>query len=339
MKIINKLFIKAKPDPIKEYFKKIIVLYFKHFQKMPSNQWLIEKLNNRFSDSEISTKIQELINEKFLLYQNGIYLLNPQKNIKIIKKGKTETSKLLNKWIHILRYCLLAIGIGAAYMSIFYSYRWLLDFLDSGRAFLLSFIMVVFAIGAFELILFFRQRKLYYLVFVFSILWIIVTFFSMISTVAGQYNARMEAINNRYQNEQIHNKYSQEKESYSEQEKELKEKLDILKQDIFRYQGLLTKYDSPDKIKAEKREYNSLQWYYRFTERKMKEIENKLSGIRNLKLSQKEEKRGSPDFYLWLAGMWGLRPEKIQFWLSIFPAIFIDLIAPLSFAVVMFVEE
>jgi hypothetical protein len=324
-----------------EYLKKIILLHDKKRNRFPKIAWLLKKTGH--DRKTLNKQLKILINEEMLIYENNRLSLNPERAFKIVRpkdklKKIREISSDSKKWFEILRYVLLFIGVGAVYMSIHYSYLWLVSFLHPARAFLLAFILVAFAVSAFELIVFFYQSFKISLVTIFSVLWLIVTVFSMTSTVAGQYNSRIADLDKRYnQDSSIKNEDSKMRE-YQEQKLEYKETLQDLREDSQNIQKLLAYYDSPEKIEANRRMYNQLQWKYNKIQRQIEITTKRLEKLRSNK-KYKFIKKNAPDFYVWISDLWGWRPEMVQFFMSVFPAIFIDLISPLSFAVVMFVRS
>jgi hypothetical protein len=350
-----------KIDDNKEYLKNIILRFFKKKKSVPSIGWTYKAIGEKrnITLNEINVLYAQLLADGFLLLKKNDIVLNPNKNYAtknldsdvvtgIIHKRKDkkkekefvqENEPIRKKqawWRYVFIFILSLIGIGAAYMSIDYSYVWLLDFLTPFKAALLATIMVLFAISSFDLIILFKQKKKYLFFIVFIFLWIIVTFFSMVSTVAGQYNVRMEDLQKRYKIENRANYAEQKRLEYMNRKIDLREKLSALKNDNKYYQGLLFQYDSPEKIQQHKKMYNYLQKHARQTRWRINKTMTRINAVEN---NDKYIGNKKPvDFYVWMSLLTELTPEMIQFLLSVFPAIFIDLIAPLSFAVVMFVR-
>jgi hypothetical protein len=300
------------------------------------------KIDNPITKNEIVPPTNNDKNKKPLFNFKKISLPNKIKIPKLpkLKNHITEDTTITNAWIKPLKILLLIIGTGATYMSIYYSYKWLLDFLDPVRAFMLALIMVIFAVVSFELIILFRQRKQYLLVAVFSILWLIVTSFSMTSTIAGQYNSRIEKLNSRYEKESELQISSRKNNEYEEQKKEYQDNLKMMKEDFNQVQILLSQYKTKEEIVEGGKIYNRLFWRSRKVKSDMNKVIKQLRKLRleNKNTSNKLIKKNAPDFYVWISMLFHYSPLLIQFWLSVFPALFIDIIAPLSFAIVMFIK-
>lgn len=312
-----------------EITKKLCRLYYEKYGKIPGLSWLEKRTN--IESNRLLKIVEHLKRKNFFIVEDGKIVLNNT------KKSYRKQFFKKNNWFVLLRYILLLVGVGAIYMSIYYSHNWLLDFLNPIRAFILAFIMVAFAVSSFELIVFFKQKKKYFLVCVFSFLWCIVTFFSMISTIAGQYNARITKLNKRYKEEKLITENNLKQMQYEEQKEDYREKKEMLNSDIKQLQSILYQYKKED-IEKNKKQYNSFRYKYNKSKRELNKLLSEIKRFRN-KRKIKIIQKSPPDFYLWISQIFGWAPEMIQFWLSIFPAIFIDLIAPISIAIVMFTKK
>lgn len=337
-----------------KYINKLIFFYYKRTGKEPDFSYVEndEKIKRaKFATDNLKKKfneqlklVKEQLKKEKALEQKEVILKTLQKNfqsvknkIPEIKNNSLKTLKVENTYllINYLRYVLLVIGFGAIYMSVYYSYEWLNDFLSPFKAAMLASIMVMFAVSAFELIILFRKEKKYYLVILFSFLWFIVTIFSMISTVAGQYNVRIADLTERYQNQSLKEKQVQDKIDYKEQKAELRSTLADLRKDNNYYQKQLNRIN----IKENEKQYRYLSWNLRRVQNRIEKILKELDSLRTSGKFEKVIHKRPPDFYLWVASLFGWKPDMIQFWLSVFPAVFIDLVAPISVAVFMFVKK
>ena len=84
---------------------------------------------------------------------------------------------------------------------------------------------------------------------------------------------------------------------------------------------------------------------------KIEGIQVRLKNVREKKLLLLEQSRETAgivegteelvyaSFYVWLGIMLKVKPMLVQFWLSVFPAIFIDVIAPLSISISLFLNN
>ena len=110
-----------------------------------------------------------------------------------------------------------------------------------------------------------------------------------------------------------------------------------MRADLKRFDILLSEYDTTEKIENNKDLYTSIQRKYNYTRNQIKVLTWRLKKLRDNK-DYKIIKENPPDFYIWISRIWDWEPGMVQFWLSVFPALFIDIISCVSIAVVMFVK-
>lgn len=253
----------------------------------------------------------------------------------------------------ILRGIMIFIGIGAIIISDYYTTIWLMEFLHISLAILLSTLMILFSVGVFEVILVLRENKQFVIISMCVFLWLVVVCFSMMSTVAGQYNKRIININ---QNIINNSATIIDKEGYDlliKEEKEIEEKIREKKEEKKPFISLMSDYET-----IEDREKDKFLYWDAYE--KIKQINIDIENLNNeLKLKRKEikdyyenkkqkgETIGATDktqiqnksFYEWIASIFKIDSQYIEFWLSIFPAIFVDIIAPFAIAIGMFLKR
>lgn len=258
--------------------------------------------------------------------------------------------------IYIIQFFMAIIGIGASIISVYYTTIWLLEFLPWAFALLLSGIMVGFSVSAFEtVILFFTglvtTNKTVKLVVAsgFILLWVIVSFFSIISTVAGQYNRHVANLR-----DQAKMGISTGRAQWNiVQERKIDLQKRIIEQ---REQMTVLNKVLSGMSDVESRKANNAIWYetqYRIQKlgEKMSTTSTELDKIRDEESKQIEESKktgallslsdpkGIPDFYSWMSNVTGIVKDKVQFWMSLFPAVFVDIIAPVALAVALFLRR
>jgi hypothetical protein len=244
------------------------------------------------------------------------------------------------------------IGIGASAMSCFYTMIWLKEFLPDFLAFFLSFLMVIFAVLSFQTVLLIHKnynRARLFLIPIFSFLWLVVTIFSMGSTIAGQYNARYQetvqtiAANDSLASNKIQLQLAVEEISSIE--------LEIAARQRDR-DSMLSTLEKITEMSIEDQQENAK--LYNDTWARMNAINGRLNQLNNdLQTARSQyrnlvqqnasvltitETQNVRNFYTWISGVLHVNQDQIQFWSSIFPAIFIDIIAPLGIAVALFLH-
>ena len=274
--------------------------------------------------------------------QDSTYLEN-----RIVDDGLTIKS---------IRVIMGVIGIGASAISIYYTAIWLFEFLPFFFAILLSTIMVGFSISTFEIIVLIFSGNIlkskyakWSVSVIFSVLWIIVSTFSIISTVAGQYNKYVSGLQ-----EQTRNGVSTGIASWGiiqERKRELQMRLSEYREQVLSLNKIISGLSN-----VEKRQENSGIWgetQYRLSKanKEMNKISDELEKVRTEEKKQLEESRqhgvsltinegsGLPDFYGWFAKVVNVHKDRAQFLMSLFPAIFVDIISPIGIAIALFLRK
>ena len=258
--------------------------------------------------------------------------------------------------ITAIRIAFLVIAFFASVLSAFYTYKWAVKYNPVPIALLLSLTVVFFSVIAFEVVLLFwnnvkrvpdkkgiikMKRPQAGLAILFFVVWLIAMAFSMTSTVAGLYNRRVDVQQEALQKNsagiykeiqwKLYNK------SGTADETALSDKTDEYR--IFKKAWL--KSDQS----ATNRQYRDMKR----TEKEMQIIQTSIGITTKQQLSfiTKQTNPGVtmensiiiPTFYEWLSKIFkGASSDLIEFVLSLFPALFIDIIAPLALAVSMFLK-
>lgn len=282
------------------------------------------------------------------------------KKIETVEKKKKnkkleERMALYGMPVYIIQVLMGIIGSGAAVISIYYTSIWLIEFLPFGLALLLSSIMVGFSVSAFEAIILFLSGQVtksriskMSIVSGMAVLWIIVTFFSIMSTVAGQYNKHVSNLK-----VEAKSGVSTGKIRWSllkERKHDIRKRLSEYRQQTSVLNKIISGMDD-----VESRLKNSGLWYesqykLRKANKQISALSKKMGVVRKeeralLKESRKEgillsnSKKDIPNFYGWLAKILGVAEDKVQFIMSLFPAIFVDLIAPVGIAMSLFLRN
>lgn len=264
------------------------------------------------------------------------------------KKGKKKKKDRPDILLIVIRIVMAIIGMGASWLSMYYTRIWLLEFLPASLASLLSSIMILFSVAAFEtLLIFWANRKMFPIV-IFSFVWVVVLVFSVMSTIAGQYNARVtkrEEITIE-RTEITHARLTLE--SYDSEEKELLESLAEKRIELKASQVLFSQFDTLEQRKEDWRFYWNTKRAMNDSTLQIEKLQAQIKEVRETKrqlLKQSQQSAGIvqeteelvyASFYVWLSEVLKAKPMMIQFWLSIFPAVFIDIIAPLSISISLF---
>ncbi len=247
------------------------------------------------------------------------------------------------------------IGTGAVIISMYYTSIWLLEFLPWVFAFILAAIMVGFSVLAFEAVILFLSGRAtshwtrWAVATSFVLLWIIVTVFSITSTIAGQYNRH------------VHNQDQQTREgrreraaqvrwaSLQERKQELAQRSAEKRAQIAQLSRISSGVVDLQTRAAHGGTFADTQWRIQKAEKELDGLSGDLEKIRaeesallkdHPDANAKTSAGGSlPDFYTWVAGVLKASRDHVQFWMSLFPAVFVDVIAPTAIAVALFLRK
>jgi hypothetical protein len=251
--------------------------------------------------------------------------------------------------IVVLRLVMTLIVLGAVSLSIYYTAIWLMDFLPAFLAIVLSSVMVLFSCMAFEIVILLGRSRQKILASVFLVLWAVVLIFSMVSTVAGQYNQRIhnEVVATARGSEMTYKRTLYE--SYQAEEKNLQKQIEDKMEQRTSYQKLLSQFDTLEKQQEDRKIFNDLTWRIAVVDREVQRLNGQLSSVREKERSSlegetqegliRETVSENQSFYVWIGTVFNVSPIHVEFWLSVFPAVFIDIIAPFALAFVLFVQK
>lgn len=330
-------------DRIKDYIKR----YHHNHGRVPKQNMIQNKFE--LNSYQLKNYIKILTNSGFLKQNWAHYKFDSKaEKMRIIKEKRKNDVIIIS-----LRIIMLIIGIGAIILSIYYTAIWLCEFLHPVLAYLLSTIMVAFSVGVFEVIFVFRENKQYLFTLPFIFLWIVVLCFSMVSTIAGQYNQRMENMNEEMIEDSSNILDRKGYEILLDEEKELEDRIQEKKKELTPFESIMSDFKT-----IKDREEN--KWLYWNTHEKIKGINKEIDKLRNDLIVKRDEIKSyyekkkqegkeveaieetvekKVSFYVWISSILSIEAKYIEFWLSVFPAVFVDIIAPLGVAVSMFLKR
>jgi ABC-type multidrug transport system fused ATPase/permease subunit len=310
--------------------------YFSQYGKLPSLAYISTKLN--ISTKSASEAIQRLKSQKVIIKDpKGNYYVPKAEDFdpEILKDAKQK----IDFTLIMIRIIMGLVGAGAAIMSIYYTTVFLCEFLPFGLALLSSSIMIVVSVLSIDIIIILREGKYPgYWLFIAGFCWFIVLTFSIFSTVIGQYNTRH--VNNT-KIEKVVSRDAVTWEVIEEQEQNIKDEITSLEETLE-----VARENYSKMLEREER-----NWYFFDARNKVKEQEEAITLKRNeLKKLQADkmtfieegrnyEKIAKHDFYEWFGGVSGIGAEMTAFSISVLPAVFFDIIAPLALAVSMFLKR
>jgi len=313
--------------------------YFEIKNILPPVKTITRKLN--LSEPELYTMILQLENMgnfERKIYQTYIKKTRDYKESKNVKKLIPEIKALK---LLFLKSVIFIIGCISLFLSIYFTYLWFINILTPVKSFFLSTAMVGFSVTAFEIIILFRRNKQTVFAVLFSILWFVVLCFSMSTSLSGQLNLEFEKLAQETERGIDTNNSRQLFDTYSAQVQDLKTELNSKREERLKLKSFLSEITN---YNEQKQSYKDLN--YRIIS-KNKDIQSLRSDIKVLE-SKKEglllknvnlKKRDQLNFFTWLSDLFGVSAQVFRFILFLAPALFLDIIAPLSFAIVLFFKE
>jgi hypothetical protein len=259
--------------------------------------------------------------------------------------------------VYIIQIIMGIIGIGAGIISVYYTTIWFLEFLPWAFALLLSAIMVGFSIAAFETVILFltgqvtksRTAKIS-IATGFTILWIVVSAFSIVSTIAGQVNKHAQNLQESAKQEVNISGVSWN--LIQERKTDIRTRINEYRQQIKGYNNISAGMDNLDSRTANEKTWYETQWRLKKAQESLDKLSGDMDAVRTeeqallekskksgIVLSTKKEAKDTLNFYEWLSGILDMREDLVQFFLSLFPAVFVDIIAPVGIAISLFLRN
>ncbi len=278
-----------------------------------------------------------------------------------------KKEKIVN---YLIDFVNLAVGVTALIISIYYSYKWL-HYIGTPIILSLSlaityvaFINIVFegGIGMIKkgfvikknaekiqdtnkelyarALFMIRQR---YIAGTFVLLlWVLITSYSMISTIAGQYEQLSYIETTKIETGR------KDATHYSDQLESIEEEINLIEEETILYKeelATLVRRSSTIESIEDRAKYRTTTYW---TEKRTDEIREKISAnneqiktlIKEKKNIKKQDYSGftveSGTVYNYFNRIIGIDPLLIQFILALFPSIFIDIISPVSLAIFLY---
>lgn len=206
------------------------------------------------------------------------------------------------------------------YISTLHTATYLKDYADVFSAWLMSASVTAYNSTAFEVSILFRKKRRYFLTTVFMFLWVLVTLFSMATTVSVFYDrfnfneAQIIEVNSENDSQRLALELLQKK------EKDLREAIDFKKKDIEYRQ------EREFSTNALREELNGLQ---NELQKNLTEQQELLSATPEASKTEGETVR-KESLFTFLGRLLHINNGILEFIMSMLSAIFVNLIAPLS---------
>ena len=352
--------VEAESVPMEEV-KAFLLAAYKQNHKLPS----IKVMADQFSVSEyrMLEVFRILVHEGFLKRNYSRYKMpdgGPVEGLEPeAESGAPEPEEIKEEapapapvkestWaLTAMRIILGVIGLGAIGVSIYYTSVWLLEYIPPFLAIFLASIMVVFSTMAFEVVILVFRARQWLMGLGFTILFITVLAFSMMSTIAGQYNQRVKSENITVVAE---SETTQARAGYDllvKQEGQISAQIQAQQSMRVVYQRLFDSYDTERK-EADPKGFADTKAQLDKIDRALGTLNTQLLAKQAAEAKYLAEAKGpgaieetkvnTASFFVWVASLFKnkIQGDMLQFYFSVFPAVFVDLIAPFALAFALF---
>lgn len=285
----------------------------------------------------------ENINSGYI--QNNFGRIQNEENV----QNNVQNRPIFDIAIFSIRFVLFAVGIGAVILSFYFTFTWLAGTLPKYIAALVSGIMIGFSSMAFQVIILFVTKQVitkwyrFLIAAGFLFLWTIVVSFSMLSTVAVQYDEYMKNVVVEAETLKNINVGRTEWALLQEEKKIIETQLEDRRKAYHYY--LETSKTQQIGSKA----WNDNQWRITLNQREIDKLVEQLKKVReNEKKMLKELPEATAadnttgrinNFFAWVSTTFNFNQNIFRFVITSFPAVFIDLIAPIALSIAFFLKR
>ena len=241
----------------------------------------------------------------------------------VIKTEKvTVKAEKSDKSVLVICLLLFFTSLVSMYISTLHTATYLFDYVDVFSAWLMSASVTAFNSTAFEVSVLFHTKKRNLIASIFMLLWILVTLFSMVTTISVFYDMfNFTESQIAEENKEIDaNKLSLD--LLQKKEKDLRDSIDFKKKDIEYRQG------KEFSTNAVRQELNKLQ------EELQKNLSLQQKVLEETPIIAESSVNRKESLFSFLGRNLGIEGNIIEFIMSTLSAIFVNLIAPLSLTAV-----
>ena len=241
----------------------------------------------------------------------------------VIKAEKvTVKAEKSNKSVLVICLLLFFTSLVSMYISTLHTATYLFDYVDVFSAWLMSASVTAYNSTAFEVSVLFHTKKRNLIASIFMLLWVLVTLFSMVTTISVFYDMfNFTESQIAEENREIDaNKLSLD--LLQKKEKDLRDSIDFKKKDIEYRQG------KEFSTNAVRQELNKLQ------EELQKNLSLQQKVLEETPIIAESNVNRKESLFSFLGRNLGIEGNIIEFIMSTLSAIFVNLIAPLSLTAV-----
>lgn len=296
------------------------------------------------SDKTLNLLLKELRSENLIYRHGSLYSIT-----KPAEKPKKHTNKKKSAPITIfssedlLRIMFALVGLGTTIVGIRNTAVFTATVFPAPFCYILSGVIALFMIGAIPAVIYLWRHDRKPFACTLAPIWLVVTLFSMFCTIEGMYSIQKD---NFVEAETVSNIDTTNTKLYNEYEKQAKaiqSLIDAKRITLDRYNKEISGYATQEEIQADLKNYNRLATNISAAEKFIQGQTAELAKITEKKttlLSKQENKKiVVKSFYERIEEMCGIKAFLLQFIVSCFAAIILDILGPISMSLAMYLKK
>lgn len=296
------------------------------------------------SDKTLNLLLKELQTENLVYRHGAIYsatkpVAKPKKPT--IKKKAVPTSTFSSETLLCMMFALVGFGttiVGIRNTSVFTATVFPVPF-----CYILSGVIALFMIGAIPAVIYLWKHDRKPFACILAPIWLVVTLFSMFCTIEGMYSIQKD---NFIEAETVSNIDTTNKTLYTEYEnqaKAIQALIDAKQITLNRYNKEIAVYSTQEEIQADLKNYNRLATNITAAEKFIQGQTAELTKVTEKKTTllgkQENKKIVVKSFYERIEEMSGIKAFLLQFIVSCFAAIILDILGPISMSLAMYLKK
>lgn len=314
---------------IDQFTNEYIKLYAKKYNKKPDLKHLIDVVRSKAYKVNI-LKLRDVLNHFPPLNKAQPKVKNKQLKQSPPNLKNKKTSISIKKVIGCV---FILIGLIFAGCSIYYTFAWMHQFQSFLLSICLSSAMILFSAFAAKVNAYTAKIK-----WLITLMLCITIVFSMLSTVIGQYNAKVDKENSIIVGQETETANREQFKILEDMEKTNNDELQHILHQIDSYQSFLNNFSTIEVVEKSSR----MQWLFHNTKINLKTATDKAEKLRQKLIEIREEKRkllqenkvqlkekNTKNVYTFLNEIFKIGENNVEFIINIFPAVIIDILCPL----------
>lgn len=295
------------------------------------------------SEKTLNLLLKELQVDNLIYRHGAIYSIAKP----IEKPKKCATKKVAPKSLFsvedLLRIMFGIVGVGTTIVGIRNTAVFTATVFPVPFCYILSGVIALFMIGAIPAVIYLWGHSRKPFACTLAPIWLVVTLFSMFCTVEGMYSIQKD---NFIESETVSNIDTTNEKLYNEYEKQAKSiqgLIDAKQITLDRYNKEIAVYTTQEDIQADLKNYNRLAINIASAEKFIQGQTAELAKVSEKKTALLSKQEGKKivvkSFYERIEDMWGIKAFLLQFIVSCFAAIILDILGPISMSLAMYLKK